>query len=275
MRKFVFIVAALLAVFLMVGLSCSCVSGPAQQTQSIKSNIVAGQPGDITLKQFLKIAMQPVGETVYVWGGGWNEEDTGAGIEAITIGVSPNWKDFFEKQNKDYDFMKTRYMIHNGLDCSGFLGWALFNLIPNNTGYVMESGYFTGTLASFGWGQKYSKNNIDTHIAGDIMGRAGHVWISLGTCKDGSVLILHSSPPGVALYGTQAGSKKSDAVALAELYMSRYFPAWSEKFSDYTRDYTYLTDFDLFRWDESFLPDPDGYRTMDPASVLKALFGET
>ena len=61
---------------------------------------------DITLKQFITIAMQPVGKVMYVWGGGWNEADTGAGIEAMTIGVSPNWKAFFEKQDKDYDFEK-------------------------------------------------------------------------------------------------------------------------------------------------------------------------
>jgi cell wall-associated NlpC family hydrolase len=85
---------------------------------------------DVTLKKFLTIAMQPVGETVYVWGGAWNEADTGSGVAALTMGVSPNWKAFFEKQDRDYDFEKTLFMIHSGLDCSGFLGRAFFNLIP-------------------------------------------------------------------------------------------------------------------------------------------------
>ena len=53
-----------------------------------------------TLKKLLQTALQPVGSTLYVWGGGWNEADTGAGEEAVTIGVSPRWKSFFEKQNK-------------------------------------------------------------------------------------------------------------------------------------------------------------------------------
>jgi len=229
---------------------------------------------DVTLKKFLTIAIQPVGRTMYVWVGGWNEADTGAGAEALTIGISPNWEAFFDKQNRDYDFEKTRYMIHSGLDCSGYLGWALFNLIPNRNGYVMKSGLFTKTLAGFGWGQWYSRNDIRTRIPGDIMGSEGHVWISLGTCRDGSVLILQSSPPGVSLYGTQGGARKSDAVALAELYMGRYFTSWVMKFSKYYRDQSYLSDFDMFRWDENFLPDPDGYRTMDPASILKDLFGE-
>jgi len=211
---------------------------------------------------------------MYVWGGGWNEADTGAGVEALTIGISPNWKAFFEKQDKYYDFEKTRYMIHSGLDCSGYLGWVLFNLIPNRDGYVMKSGLFTKTLAGYGWGKWYSKNDIKTHIPGDIIGKAGHVWISLGTCRDGSVLILESSSPGVSLYGTQNGRRKSDAVALAELYMGRYFTSWVIKFSDYSRGQSYLNDYDMFRWDERFLPDPDGYRTMDPASILRNLFEE-
>ena len=230
---------------------------------------------NITLKQFITIAMQPVGKTMYVWGGGWNEADTGAGIEAMTIGVSPNWKAFFEKQNSHYDFNKTRYMIHSGLDCSGYLGWVLYNLIPNKNGYVMKSGLYTRTLAGYGWGKRYSKNEIKTLIPGDIMGRDGHVWISLGTCRDGSVLLLQASPPGISLYGTQRGNRKSEAVALAEFYMRFYFPSWAIKFPDYTQDQSFLSNYDMFRWDESFLPDPDGYRKIGPASILKDLFGET
>ena len=41
-----------------------------------------------TLKELLLTALQPVGSTMYVWGGGWNEADTGAGPDAVTIGVS-------------------------------------------------------------------------------------------------------------------------------------------------------------------------------------------
>ena len=225
-----------------------------------------------TLKQFLQIAMQPVGETMYVWGGGWNEEDTAAGIEALTIGVSPNWKEFFDKQDRYYNSAKTNYMIHSGLDCTGFIGWALFNLIPNDSGYVMKSGTLTQTLAKYNWGSWYSKKNIKTHIAGDIMGMPGHVWISMGACDDGSVLILHSSPPGVSLYGTQTGSKKSEAVALAEKYIQKYYPAWYGKYPDCKRGSSYLTKFDMFRWNEEFLPDPDNYRKMKPEELLKDLF---
>ncbi|MDR3240263.1 MAG: hypothetical protein LBT44_09285 [Clostridiales bacterium] len=231
--------------------------------------------GTKTLKQFLSIALQPVGETMYVWGGGWNEADTAAGAGALTIGVSPAWKTFFEQQGPYYNAAKTRYMIHSGLDCTGFAGWALFNLIPNDSGYVMKSGVMTETLAKFGWGDWYARQYVKTHIAGDILGRAGHVWISLGTCEDGSVVVLQSSPPGVALYGTQSGAQKSEAVQLAESYMLQYFPAWYAKYPSAKRDSGYVTHYDLFRWDEDFLPDPDNYRNMTPSEILSDLFAET
>ena len=227
-----------------------------------------------TLKHFIQIAMEPVGETMYVWGGGWNKADTAAGIEALSIGVSPNWKAFYEKQDKHYDTKKAAYMIHNGLDCSGFIGWSLFNLIPNTQGYVMKSGVLTKTLAGYGWGAWYPKSTVKTHIAGDIMGMTGHVWISLGTCDDGSVLILQSSPPGVSLYGTQSGNQKTKAVKLAENYIHKYYPGWYEKFPNCKRWSSYLTSYDMFRWNEKFLPDPDGYRKMSPEEILKDLFSE-
>ena len=53
-----------------------------------------------SLLGFLQIAVQPVGQTMYVWGGGWNEEDTGAGAEAVTLGVSPAWAEFAAKQDE-------------------------------------------------------------------------------------------------------------------------------------------------------------------------------
>jgi hypothetical protein len=249
--------AAVLAAMLSV---CFCVQVTAEETK--------------TLKEFLQISMQPVGHTMYVWGGGWNEEDTAAGIEALTIGVSPNWRAFFEKQSASYNSKKTAYQIHDGLDCTGFIGWALYNLNPKDEGYVVKSDFLINTLTDTGWGDRYGRRELPTRIAGDIMGKAGHAWISLGTCDDGSVLILHSSPPGVALYGTQSGGKKSEAVKLAEHYMSWYYPAWFSKYSDYKRGSTYLTAYDMFRWHDDILPDPDGYRDMKPAEILRDLFDE-
>jgi len=59
----------------------------------------------------LRIAKKPVGSTMYVWGGGWNKEDTGSGTEAVSIGLSPRWKEFYELQDKDYDYKNYKFCI--------------------------------------------------------------------------------------------------------------------------------------------------------------------
>ena len=72
------------------------------------------EPESVSILDFLRIAMQPVGQTMYVWGGGWNEADTGAGAEAVTLGVSPRWAEFAAKQDSSYSYENTKYQIHDG-----------------------------------------------------------------------------------------------------------------------------------------------------------------
>lgn len=43
-----------------------------------------------TTTTFLKNALKPVGQTLYIYGGGWNEAQTGSGTEALTLGLSKN-----------------------------------------------------------------------------------------------------------------------------------------------------------------------------------------
>ena len=66
-------------------------------------------PERSSLLDFLKTAGQPVGSTMYIWGGGWNEEDTGSGIEAVMLGLSPQWAEFAAQQDKDYNHKNHRY----------------------------------------------------------------------------------------------------------------------------------------------------------------------
>lgn len=233
-----------------------------------------------TLKKFLQTALQPAGSTMYVWGGGWNKADTGAGREARTIGVSPAWKKFFNRQTKNYNYQTTRYQISNGLDCSGYVGWCIYNILNTKngkTGYVMKADKMAKNFASRGWGSYTPASRVRNYRAGDIMSSSGHVWIAVGQCSDGSVVLLHSSPPGVQLSGTpsKSGKKNSKAVKLASSYMKKYYPKWYQKYPDCSRGASYLHDYGQMRWDISgnaIMTDPDRYRNMSAEQILKDLF---
>lgn len=291
------------------------------------------------LKFFLQTALLPVGSAMYVWGGGWNESDTGAGREACTLGVSPRWKEFAQKQTASYDYRTTRYQIHDGLDCSGYVGWCIYNLMhmplsnashhfmlshPESTdtaqrcihskntstpsvrsatpyGYVMPAHHMAANFAARGWGTFIPRSQITAYHAGDIMSSRGHVWIAVGQCDDGSIVLLHSNPPGVRLCGTPdidcasnschpsdacrtPGSSRippapditdSQAVRLASHYMRTYYPDWYSRYPDCSCDSSYLRDYDQMRWDtsgEAALTDSEGFQKMSASTVLKNLF---
>ncbi|HIR75496.1 MAG TPA: fibronectin type III domain-containing protein [Candidatus Choladousia intestinipullorum] len=233
-----------------------------------------------TLKELLKTGLQPVGRTMYVWGGGWNKADTGAGDAARSIGVSPKWEAFFHRQNSSYNYQNTRYQIENGLDCSGYIGWCVYNILntkDGKPGYVMLAQNMARSFASYGWGTYLPKSQVKDYRAGDIMSSSGHVWMAVGQCSDGSVVLLHSSPPGVQLAGTPAsdGSRDSRAVELAEYYMKKYYPEWYSKYPNCAKDASYLTSYAQMRWDisgKAVMTDPDHYRNMSADEILKDLF---
>lgn len=234
-----------------------------------------------TLKSFLKNALMPVGETMYVYGGGWNEEDTGAGIEAVTIGLSPEWKRFYAMQDSAYNSSDYRYHIHEGLDCSGYIGWVVYNTLETENGregYVYPAQDFAEKLAEQGLGTKINKEEVSAYCPGDIMSSRSdhHVWISLGGCSDGSVVLVHSSPPGVRLCGTAAadGYADSEAVHIAERFMQRFYPEWYEKFPDCSKNASYLTNYDQFRWNISesgVMSDKEGFSELTPEEILTEL----
>lgn len=233
-----------------------------------------------TLKKLLQTGLKPMGSTMYVWGGGWNEADTGAGKEARTIGVSRRWRSFFKKQNKNYNHNATRYQIHDGLDCSGYVGWCIYNIMntkSGSTGYVMTANKMAREFANRGWGTYCAASKVKNYRAGDIMSSSGHVYIVVGQCGDGSIVLMHSSPPGVQFSGTpsKAGKSNSQAVKLAKKYMKKYFPEWYKKYPDNARGMDYLRKYNQMRWDLSgskIMSDPEGLRNMTAEQVLKVIF---
>lgn len=237
-------------------------------------------PGERTLKNLLDTALMPVGSVLYVYGGGWNRTDDGAGDDACTIGMNPQWKKFFLAQDKSYDYMKHRYEFGNGLDCSGYIGWTLYNVIESKSGcsgYVLPSAKMTKTFCEKGWGTFSKAARVIDYRPGDIMSTEGHVYMVLGQCEDGSIVLLHSSPNGVMISGTTTlnGNKNSEGIFLADKYMKKHFPKWYARYPDSSRNAAYLTQYDQMRWDLSgnaLLSDREGVVRKTPREILEYFF---
>ena len=274
--------------------------------------VVKGVPGERTLKNFLRTALMPVGRTLYIYGGGWDWQDKGASELARTIGVSDDWSRFFDLQDTGYTYKDAdpansyfpyghfNEYYYAGLDCSGYVGWTLYNTFENENGkegYVFSSTENSRRLSDRGWGSLRQKvpgtdKRDDSSVhPGDVISIKGHVWLSLGTCKDGSVLMVHSTPSvsraGQPGGGVQIGavgySKDCKAYKLAMEYMSEFYPEWYDRYEADIKSPAVFFGFEgdeagIFSWDTSGgsggLTDPEGVRNMDPVKLLKVLYGK-
>lgn len=250
----------------------------AEQSPALQAD--APQAGVRSLENLILTALEPVGSTMYVWGGGWNEADTGAGPEALSIGCSGNWAEFAESQNSSYDYRNHRYQIHDGLDCSGYIGWIMYNVFHSENagaeeeGYVMKSSLMAETFAGYGWGELIPAAETAEWKPGDICSMSGHVWLSLGMCGDGSVLLLHASPPGVRLCGTASSKgEKTEAVELAEKWMSACYPEWSARFPDSSVGAFYLTDSCIMRWNSDTMEDAERLQAFSAEEIAGRFMG--
>ena len=231
-------------------------------------------PSDISIRKLLNVAVQPLGSTMYIWGGGWNEEDTAAGPSATMIGVNPQWKIYADVQDKNFDYKEHRYEINNGLDCSGYVGWVMYNVLQEKDGqegYVYKASTMSKIYSELGLGEYIEKPT--EFLAGDIVSMRKHVWICLGTCEDGSVLLIHSSPPGVTISGTPlADGNKSQAQQLAEEYMKKYFSGWYERYPDCSVSNSYISDVTVFRWSDKIMKDLKEYQGYSGEKILQIIF---
>lgn len=231
-----------------------------------------------TIRHLLEVALQPVGKTMYIWGGGHS------GPEQTMIGVSPQWEKFFKKQTSRYNYRNTRWQYRDGLDCSGYVGWVIYNTFHTKSGQgscTMLAEHMARTYANWGWGQYRSARKFTNQKPGDIMSlAAGHVFIVIGRCADGSLVLVHSSPQGVMINGTvsRKGKKYSKAWKLARKYMRRYYPEWMAKYKDVRRSISYLRSYSKMSWyigtEKCVMSDPDGLRNMNAEQVLRVIFNE-
>ena len=230
----------------------------------------ADSPKTATIQTLLETALQPVGSTMYVWGGGWDNEDKTSGATSTQIGLYPQWLEFAKQQDSSYDFNNHRLERENGLDCSGYIGWVVYNTFESKSGrdgYVITSTDMAKNYADRGWGEWIE--NPSEFLAGDIVSMDGHVWICLGTCADGSVLLVHSSPPGVSVCGTTLeDGTESIAVKLATEYMTKYHPKWQESYPNRMVAATYQKDVTLMRWNATTMKDAKELQTKSGEEIL-------
>lgn len=224
-----------------------------------------------TIEHFLGTALEPVGSTMYIWGGGWDDADNEAGATSTQLGLSLQWKIFANAQDETYNFQEHRFERENGLDCSGYVGWVVYNTFETEsgrTGYVTTSTDMAENFANRGWGILIK--NPKVFLPGDIVSMEGHVWICLGTCADGSVLLVHSSPPGVSVCGTgtSQGNENSIAVQLAEKFMATDYPHWQEKYPNRIVSSSYLENVSVFRWNESIMLDAKEMQRLSGEEIM-------
>ena len=230
-----------------------------------------------TIKNYLAGAMKPVGQALYVWGGGWTD--------STRKGVSPTWQKWYTSQNSSYDYNNYRDLSTanriKGLDCSGFVGWAAYQVMHTTSGvgsgYTVVSGEIGSYYKSLGWGSIMNQNYLSGKSwkmqPGDVGYDSGHTWIVVGQCADKSAVIVHSTPQaGCQLAGTTTpdGNYDSQAVALAKKYMSRY--AGYSKYEYHPSCGNYLRRGNYLRWNTSTLSDPDGFKNKTADQILKILF---
>jgi hypothetical protein len=259
------------------------IGGHGKTERSKKSNIRSTTmplTGKSTIKNFLRTGISPIGSTLYIWGGGWNGFAGNNKAQKFKTGLSQTWRKFASKHPSDYDYTDYLLQREKGLDCSGFVGNCVYNIMETSNGkrsYVTSAYYEGRYYAKLGFGKYASRAMAGKRKAGDIMCCATHVWICLGECKDGSAVVLHSSPPMVSLAGTPSrdGVKNSKAVKLARKYMKAYYP---QQYAAYPnsiyRGNVYNTSYGRMRWKKSVLSDPEGYKGRTANTILKDLFAE-
>ena len=240
----------------------------------------------LDIGEFLVTAMKPMGTTLYVWGGGWDVTDTKAGEGALYSGVYPYWSTYFYAHRQGYSYKPGQKSWFNGerkwrtygLDCSGYVGWTIYNSMQKNRrseGYVYKSTTMASRLAGLGLGKTSTATASGKVLPGDIISMKGHVFIVLGKCSDGSVLLAQSTPNGGVVVSGTSGAHGNKAAALARNFMQTHYPDWWSSFSGEgtysASESTYMSG-TRFSWSlGSSICDQAGVRNMSGEEVLKYL----
>lgn len=241
----------------------------------------------IDIASVIKNAGEPVGKTLYVWGGGWNAADNGSGETAVNIGLWPEWESYFNRNRQGYSYRPgqsawrqgERQWRFYGLDCSGYIGWLLYNSVHkgrNAAGYVVDAEQIAASLTTYGYGTVTACSPSSTFKPGDIISMSGHCYLVLGQCSDRSVLLVHSTPNGgVQVSGTVNGGSSSQASRLAQSFMQQNYPTWWASFGGEGRQSVSASSYlngKKFSWTvNSQVGDSAGIQSKSPEQVLDYL----
>ena len=261
-------------------------------------------PGKKTIENFLKVLLGPLGKTIYVFAGGWSFLDDKAAFMAKTIGCFPTWENFYKTIDENYSYENDTYprngwnrYFYAGLDCTGYLGWAIYNTMYDKNeigdGFVYLSSTVAKRLAeqyNFGIWKRPDTDNYEEIVKlfhpGDIVSIDGHVYIILGVCSDNSVIIIHStvtkSITGIEGGGVQLSAiningdedTNCEAYRLIKEYMEDNYPKWIKKYPVVVKpasiylDFSKREDLGIFSWDDT-LTDFDNIRSLSGEKVLK------
>lgn len=250
----------------------------SEKLNSGSKNQLQKSTGTRTIRNYLLEALRPIG-TQYKQIGGW------PGTNSTTIPST--------------------------MDCSGFVGWASYQMMRNS----LPSGVISCSAKSYsipelykawGWGSVRSHSQLaKNHYmgqfhAGDIVrvkhdnGTTGHVWIVVGQCGDGSYVLVHCSGSEVMGCTQLAGTptpdgKVGEAYQLAKSYMQKYHQKTLQKYPWIIQStssmpygtlctdlYNYMTSKQVvsFRWSEKTLTDPEKLAGKSADQILKSLYGE-
>ena len=270
-----------------------------------------------TLRGLLVNAMKPMGKTLYVFGGGWNFQDTGGADAARTPGLSEDWLRFFCENDASYDHrgeMEFGRLYPSGgfneysfagLDCSGYVGWTVYNTMNDcacaeGEDYVTTSTLLAKSLADKGLGTfrrpvgEAAEAIAQSLLPGDVVSMKGHVYLVVGRCEDGSILFAHSNHAtsvtgadggGVSLGALNPGADRSadcDAYRLACTVMEENWPEWVKRYPVQMKSVSnYLTfvredeTTGIFSWDTTqALSDPEQVRTKSAEEMIELIFSE-
>ena len=276
---------------------------------------VSCDPGVKTLKNFIATSLSAIGTALYVFGGSWAWHNGTYSAQSTTIGVPRSWIDFFQAKDDKYSYRdfkgrgKKRRLVdyrhsyypyrgwnqyyYAGVDCSAYVSWVLYNVMHTSSGQpgiIIGSTYIGSLYQKKGWGKvvRKKKEIRSKYIfsPGDVVCVKGHVWISLGTCADKSVLMVHSAPtnsisgnPGGGVQLSAIGkSKKCIAYKMADHYMKTYCKEWYKRYRPMLCKGNMYISFKncntgIFKWDlKTLLTDPDGFASMTPEEILPKLF---